>query len=97
MFPFDDVIMTKEINPRLAKRPLKTNGRLVNLELTSLVKEATGAYFIKEVNPSLNNPPFNFNCDIAKLGLTFSGTFGPRAKKTAPQISSNACRGQGAS
>ena len=33
---------TKEVNRRLAKRPLKTNGRLVNLELTSLVKEATG-------------------------------------------------------
>ena len=33
---------TKEVNPRLAKRPLKTNGRLANLELTSLVKEATG-------------------------------------------------------
>ena len=32
---------TKEINPRLAKRPLKTNGRLANLELTSLIKEAT--------------------------------------------------------
>ena len=32
---------TKEINSRLAKRPLKTNGRLANLELTSLVKEAT--------------------------------------------------------
>ena len=31
----------KEVNPRLAKRPLKTNGRLANLELTSLVKEAT--------------------------------------------------------
>ena len=32
---------TTEVNPRLAKRPLKTNGRLANLELTSLVKEAT--------------------------------------------------------
>ena len=33
---------TKEINPRLAKRPLKTNGLLANCRLTSLVKEATG-------------------------------------------------------
>ena len=33
---------TKEVNPWLAKRPLQTNGRLANLELTSLVKEATG-------------------------------------------------------
>ena len=32
---------TKEVNPQLSKRPLKTNGRLANLELTSLVKEAT--------------------------------------------------------
>ena len=32
---------TKEVKPQLAKRPLKTNGRLANLELTSLVKEAT--------------------------------------------------------
>ena len=34
---------TKEVNPRLAKRPLKINGRLANHELTSLVKEATGS------------------------------------------------------
>ena len=33
---------TKEVNRRLAKRPLKTNGRLTNRQLTSLVKEATG-------------------------------------------------------
>ena len=33
---------TKEVNWRLAKRPLKTNGRLANHQLTSLVKEATG-------------------------------------------------------
>ena len=32
---------TKEVNPRLAKCPLKTNGRLANRGLTSLVKEAT--------------------------------------------------------
>ena len=28
---------TKEVNPWLAKRPLKTKGRLANLELISLV------------------------------------------------------------
>ena len=33
---------TKAFNPRLAERPLETNGRLDNLELTSLVKEVTG-------------------------------------------------------
>ena len=32
---------TKEVNPRLAKRPLVFNGRLANHGLTSLVKEAT--------------------------------------------------------
>ena len=32
---------TKEFNPRLAKRPLKTNGRLADRRLTSLEKEAT--------------------------------------------------------
>ena len=31
----------KEVNPRLAKRPLIFNGRLANRGLTSLVKEAT--------------------------------------------------------
>ena len=33
---------TKDVNPRVTKRPLKINGRLTNLELLSLVKEATG-------------------------------------------------------
>ena len=33
---------TKEVNPRLAKRPLVFNGRLAYRRLTSLVKEATG-------------------------------------------------------
>ena len=33
---------TKEVNPRLAKRPLVFNGRLPNRGLTSLVKGATG-------------------------------------------------------
>ena len=32
---------TKEVKPRLAKRPLKINGRLANRSLTSLVNEAT--------------------------------------------------------
>ena len=35
---------TKEVNPRLAKRPLKTNGRLANRGLTSFVKESTGGH-----------------------------------------------------
>ena len=32
----------KDINSRLAKRPLVFNGRLANLVFTTLVKEATG-------------------------------------------------------
>ena len=45
---------TKEVNQRLAKRPLKTNGRLANRGLTSLVKEATGGLtwsYLMEVAP----------------------------------------------
>ena len=38
---------TKEVNWRLAKRPLVFNGRLANRQLTSLVKEATGESLIK--------------------------------------------------
>ena len=37
---------TKEVNWRLAKRPLKTNGRLANPQLTSLVKEVTGDAYV---------------------------------------------------
>ena len=35
---------TKEVNSQLAKRPLKTNGRLANCGLTSLVKEVIDVY-----------------------------------------------------
>ena len=35
----------KEVNLRLAECQLKTNGRLVNLGLTFLIKEATVAHF----------------------------------------------------
>ena len=35
------VSFTNEVNPRLVKRPSKINGRLANLGLTSIVKEAT--------------------------------------------------------
>ena len=36
------LLTTKEVNSRLAKRPLVFNGCLANRRLTSLVKEATG-------------------------------------------------------
>ena len=35
----------KEVNPRLAKRPLVFNGRLATRGLISLVKQATGRYW----------------------------------------------------
>ena len=38
---------TKEVNTRLAKRPLVFNGRLANRGLTSLVKEVTGSFTSK--------------------------------------------------
>ena len=38
-------LFTKEVNLRLAKRPLKFNGRLANRGLTSLVKDATTDVF----------------------------------------------------
>ena len=42
---------TKEVNPRLAKRLLKTNGRLANRGLTSLVKEATAGVITSHIKP----------------------------------------------
>ena len=36
----------KEVDRRLAKRPLKTNGRSASRRLASLVKEATGGYIV---------------------------------------------------
>ena len=41
--------LTKEVNPRLVKRPFVFNGRLANRGLTSLVKEATND---KETKPT---------------------------------------------
>ena len=41
---------TKEVNLRLAKRPLVFNGRLANRWLTSLVKEATVVFsFVQHI------------------------------------------------
>ena len=55
----DVASFTMEVNPRLAKRLLKTNRCLTNCELTSLVKEATGVgYHIDKLSrlylPCLN-------------------------------------------
>ena len=46
---------TKEVNPRLAKRPLKTYGRLANLGLTSLVKYANGVSDLLQLDCLLNS------------------------------------------
>ena len=49
---------TKEDNLRLAKRPLKTNGRLANRGLTSEVKEAKVGYrlaFLRKCLKSYQN------------------------------------------
>ena len=43
----------KQVKPRLAKRPLNTNGRLANRGLPSLVKEATGHKIYVMANEAL--------------------------------------------
>ena len=54
---------TKEVNPRLAKRPLKTIGFLANRELIFLVKEATYGnyitYFWTKFNQNTPNELFD--------------------------------------
>ena len=47
------LFFTKEVNPRLAKRPLIFKGRLGNRGLTSLVKEATGHRVIPRMHHNL--------------------------------------------
>ena len=44
---------SKEVNPRLVKGPLKTNGHLANRGLTYLVKEATGVCTTKNIAKKL--------------------------------------------
>ena len=44
---------TKEVNRRLAKRPLFFNGCLANHRLTSLVKEATGVNIINPLGSEM--------------------------------------------
>ena len=45
--------LVKKINQRIAKRPLKTNGRLAGRGLTSLVKEATCIHVINSYSSGL--------------------------------------------
>ena len=53
---------TKQVNPWLAKHPLKTNGRLANLELTSIIKEAivhgfASVFFRNNIRDRMNSSP----------------------------------------
>ena len=52
----------KEVNPRLAKRPLVFNGRLANRGLTSLVKEATVTYLVTLIKASTCTCHHTDNC-----------------------------------
>ena len=55
----------KEVDSRLAKRPLKTNGRLANLELTSLVNETTRVWderSLSEMGTGMTNYNQTFQC-----------------------------------
>ena len=55
----------KEVESRLAKRPLKTNGRLANLELTSLINETTGVWdegSLSEMGTGMTNYNQSFQC-----------------------------------
>ena len=58
---------TTEVNSRLAKRPLDSNGRLANRWLTSLVKEATGE-LLRHYCPFYTGD-FNSMCNICLISL----------------------------
>ena len=50
---------TKEVNWRLAKRPLKINGRLANRQLTSLVEESTGVQHVNLATGLILEPTYD--------------------------------------
>ena len=66
------VSFTKEVNPRLARRPLVYNGRLAHRGLTSLVKEVAGGLLDQRdilhaqtsTYPAIESP--DIHLDIAK-------------------------------
>ena len=67
---------TEDVNPRLAKRTLKTNGRLANRWLTSLVKEATDIYiylylFFCSEMPRIQMDPHYTRTPNGELGITW--------------------------
>ena len=81
---------TKEVNPRLAKRPLKTVGRLANRRLTSFVKEATGRSPLSWITIEINST-YNACLDwplilsIHKINMTHGNTI-IRTQRLVPQI-----------
>ena len=61
---------TKEVNWRLAKRPLVFNGRLANRQLNSLVKEATGDPTRAKVwYGTLNSSPLGYIWGVVEVRL----------------------------
>ena len=78
---------TKEVNPSLASRPLKINGRLANCELTSLVKEATGMWTVSTVWLYIPNLGWKDNRELKNQQLSanpwivlFHTVYHPRAR-----------------
>ena len=65
---------TKDVNPRLAKRPLKTNGRLAIRGLTSLVKEVTaGSHSYKQLYwPKVGPPSDQHNIGNSRHRASFT-------------------------
>ena len=66
---------TKEVNPRLAKRPLVFNGLLVNRGLTSLVKEATGLLCVSQ-GQQAGPAEYGGHGPFLKRGLEIPGQLG---------------------
>ena len=69
------VSFTKEVNPRLAKRPLVSNGRLANRGLTSLVKETTGDCLLLRVSENGGNSHVSHelmvHCSLSSVHRTY--------------------------
>ena len=79
---------TKEVNQRLAKRPLVFNGRLANRGWTSWAKEATGDVFLKYMSQSSCSLQWRHNeydgvSNYRCLDCFFSRLFRRRSNKTS--------------
>ena len=92
----DELCMTEDVNPSLTKPPLKFNGGLAKLGLTSLVKYTTGAYFApRHLQPSRWRRPVAVfgspRCDRPILPLESSdlSTYRPSLTKEYLEICPN--------